>query len=366
MFRQAGIDEELPERTAEVAAAIAEEGLRYVSDAAPGYTRRRTGTSFSYWDTDGKRITNKDVIRRIKSIGIPPAYEKVWICPSANGHIQATGIDARGRKQYRYHPKWRELRDQNKYEHIMLFAAALPKLRERVADDLKREGLPREKVLATVVSLLEKTLIRVGNAEYASANKSYGLTTMRRRHVAINGGTLRFSFTGKSGKKWDLAVEDRRIASVARRCAEIPGHELFKYLDADGEPRTIDSGDVNAYIRQITGEDFTAKDFRTWAGTVLAALALSEFRRYDSTAEAKRNVVAAIEKVAGQLGNTPAICRKCYVHPEIFDAYMSGELINMIKGRIADKFKKQYAKLSADEVMVLAFLNKRLKRVRAL
>jgi DNA topoisomerase I len=295
MFRQARIEEELPERTAEVAVAIAEEGLRYVSDAAPGYTRRRTGTSFSYCDTDGKRITNKDVIRRIKSIG--------------------------------YHPKWRELRDQSKYEHITLFAAALPKLRERVADDLKREGLPREKVLATVVSLLEKTLIRVGNAEYASANKSYGLTTMRRRHVAIKGGTLRFSFTGKSGKKWNLAVEDRRIASVVKRCADIPGHELLKYLDADGEPRTIDSGDVNAYIRQITGEDFTAKDFRTWAGTVLAALALSEFRRYDSTAEAKRNVVAAIEKVARQLGNTPAICRKCYVHPEIFDAYMSGELI---------------------------------------
>src|SRR5581483_2019206 len=361
MFRQTRIEEELPERTAEVAAVIAEDGLRYVSDARPGYTRKRTGTSFSYWDMDGKRITNKDTIRRIKSIGIPPAYEKVWICPTANGHIQATGFDARGRKQYRYHPKWRELRDQDKYEHIIQFAAALPNLRRRVAADLKCEGLPREKVLATVVNLLEKTLIRVGNSEYADSNKSYGLTTMRRRHVTVQGATLRFEFTGKSGKQWKLAVADKRIASVVKRCAEIPGHELFKYLDDDGEPRTIDSGDVNAYIKEITHEDFTAKDFRTWAGTVFAALALSEFKKYDSQAEAKRNVVAAIEKVARQLGNTPAICRKCYVHPEILNSYMSGELVKMVEGKIAEKFKRQYAKLSSDEVMVLAFLNKRLK-----
>jgi DNA topoisomerase-1 len=320
MFRQSKIDEQLPEKTVEVAAVIAEEGLRYVSDATPGYTRKRTSASFSYWDKDHQRITNKDIIHRIKSIGIPPAYEKVWICPSANGHIQATGLDARGRKQYRYHPKWRELRDQNKYEHIMQFAAALPQLRKRVAADMKREGLPREKVLATVVSLLEKTLIRVGNAEYANANKSYGLTTMRRRHVAIKGGTLRFSFTGKSGKQWNLAVEDKRITGVVKRCDDIPGHELFKYIGDEGEARTIDSGDVNTYIKEITQQNFTAKDFRTWAGTVLAALALSEYKKYDSEAEAKRNVVAAIEKVAKQLGNTPAICRKCYVHPEILDA----------------------------------------------
>jgi DNA topoisomerase-1 len=348
-----------------VAAVIAEEGLRYVSDATPGYIRRRTGTSFSYWDTAGKRITAKDVIRRIKSIGVPPAYEKVWICPSANGHIQATGYDARGRKQYRYHPKWRELRDQDKYEHIVQFAAALPGLRRRVAADLKQDGLPREKVLATVVSLLEKTLIRVGNTAYANENKSYGLTTMRRKHVAVKGSTLRFEFTGKSGKQWKLAVEDKRIASVVRRCAEIPGHELFKYLDDDGEPRFIDSGDVNAYIKEITQQDFTAKDFRTWAGTVFAALALSEYEKYDSEAQAKRNVVAAIERVAKQLGNTPAICRKCYVHPEILRAYMSGDLIKMIEAKIAERFKRQYAKLSSEEVIVLAFLNKRLKRSKA-
>jgi Eukaryotic DNA topoisomerase I, catalytic core len=215
----------------------------------------------------------------------------------------------------------------------------LPALRERVAADMKLEGLPRERVLATIVSLLEKTLIRVGNAEYAEKNKSYGLTTMRRKHVAIGRGVLRFEFTGKSGKQWKLRVEDTRIASIVKRCADISGHELFKYLGDDGEPRSVDSGDVNAYIKDITGEDFSAKDFRTWAGTVLAALALAEFKKYNSQAEAKRNVVAAIESVSKQLGNTPAICRKCYVHPEILDAYMSGDLIKMIESRIAQKFQ---------------------------
>ncbi|MBW7971785.1 DNA topoisomerase IB [Bradyrhizobium sp. BR 10289] len=363
MLRE-GKDGEIFDRTGNVAAAIAEEGLRYVSDAAAGYTRKRAGTSFAYYDKDGKRITDKAIIRRIKSIGIPPAYESVWICPSANGHIQATGLDARGRKQYRYHPKWRELREQNKYEHIMQFAQALPALRARVASDMTRDGLPREKVLATIVSLLEKTLIRVGNAEYAEKNKSYGLTTMRRKHVEIGRGVLRFDFTGKSGKQWKLQVEDKRIAAIVKRCAEIPGHELFKYLDGDGTSRTVDSGDVNGYIKDVTGEDFTAKDFRTWAGTILAALALSEFKKYDSAAEAKRNVVAAIENVAKQLGNTPAICRKSYVHPEIFNAYMSGDLVKMLDARIARKFKQQYAELSPDEIMVLAFLHKRLRALK--
>jgi DNA topoisomerase I len=364
MLRESRV-EGISEHISEVASAIAEEGLRYVSDSSPGYRRKRTGTSFTYYDKDGKRITDKAVIRRIKSIGIPPAYEFVWICPSANGHIQATGLDARGRKQYRYHPKWRELRDQNKYEHIMQFAAALPALRCRVASDMKRDGLPREKVLATIVSLLEKTLIRVGNAEYAEQNKSYGLTTIRRKHVAIGRGVLRFDFTGKSGKQWKLQVEDKRIAAIVKRCAEIPGHELFKYRDGDGQSRTVDSGDVNQYIREITQQDFSAKDFRTWAGTVLAALALSEFKKYDSQAEAKRNVVAAIEKVAKQLGNTPAICRKSYVHPEILNAYVAGDLVKMIDAKIARKFKQQYAQLTADEIMVLAFLRKRLETLNA-
>jgi DNA topoisomerase-1 len=364
MLRESRI-EGVSEHISEVASAIAEEGLRYASDSSPGYRRKRTGTSFTYYDKDGKRITDKAVIRRIKSIGIPPAYEFVWICPSANGHIQATGLDARGRKQYRYHPKWRELRDQNKYEHIMRFAAALPALRCRVASDMKRDGLPREKVLATIVSLLEKTLIRVGNAEYAEQNKSYGLTTIHRKHVAIGRGVLRFDFTGKSGKQWKLQVEDKRIAAIVKRCAEIPGHELFKYRDGDGQSRTVDSGDVNQYIREITQQDFSAKDFRTWAGTVLAALALSEFKKYDSQAEAKRNVVAAIEKVAKQLGNTPAICRKSYVHPEILNAYIAGDLVKMIDAKIARKFRQQYAQLTADEIMVLAFLRKRLETLNA-
>ena len=363
MLRE-GKDVEISDRSADVAAAIADEGLRYVSDAAPGYRRKRTGTSFTYYDKDGKRITDKAIVRRIKSIGIPPAYESVWICASPNGHIQATGLDARGRKQYRYHSKWRELREQTKYEHVMQFAAALPALRARVISDMKLTGLPREKVLATIVSLLEKTLIRVGNAEYAEKNKSYGLTTMRRKHVEIGRGVLRFDFTGKSGKQWNLQVQDKRIAAIVKRCAEIPGHELFKYLDGDGTSRTVDSGDVNGYIKDVTAADFSAKDFRAWAGTVLAALALSEFKKYDSQAEAKRNVVAAIEKVAKQLGNTPAICRKSYVHPEILGAYMSGELVKMLDAKIAQKFKRQYAKLTPDEIIVLAFLHKRIRALQ--
>jgi DNA topoisomerase-1 len=364
MFRQARTDDLASDREPEVAAIIAEEGLRYVSDATPGYRRKRAGKSFSYLDKDGKRITNADLLRRIKAIGIPPAYENVWICPSPNGHIQATGLDARGRKQYRYHTKWRELRDQNKYEHIMEFAAALPELRRHVSADLNREGLPREKVLATIVSLLEKTLIRVGNAEYAAQNKSYGLTTMRRKHVEIKGSTLRFEFTGKSGKQWKLQVQDKRIVRIVKRCADIPGHELFKYLDDDGQARSVDSGDVNAYIKEVTQQDFSAKDFRTWAGTVLAAMALSEFKKYDSQAEAKRNVVAAIDNVAKQLGNTRAICRKCYVHPEIVEAYMSGDLVKMVAAEIADTFKRQFSKLNAYEIMVLSFLHKRLEPLK--
>ena len=364
MFRQTKIDDPDSDKASEVAAVIAEEGLRYVNDTSPGYRRKRVGKSFSYFDKDNKRITNADVLRRIKSIGIPPAYEAVWICPSPNGHVQATGLDARGRKQYRYHPKWREIRDQDKYEHIMEFAAALPDLRRHVSADFKRDRLPREKVLATIVSLLEKTLIRVGNNEYAAANKSYGLTTMRRKHVEIKGSTLRFEFTGKSGKQWKLQVQDKRIVAIVKRCADIPGHELFKYLDDEGQAHTIDSGDVNAYIKEITQRDFTAKDFRTWAGTVFAALALAEFKKYDSQAEAKRNVVAAIDKVAKQLGNTRAICRKCYVHPEILDAYMSGDLVKMADAKIADAFKRQYSKLSANEIMVLSFLHKRLEPLK--
>ena len=357
--------EEVLDRTAEVASAIAEEGLRYVSDASPGYRRKRSGTSFTYYDKDGKRITDKAVIRRIKSIGIPPAYEFVWICPSPNGHIQATGLDARGRKQYRYHPKWRELREQNKYEHVMQFAAALPALRDRVASDMKRDGLPREKVLATIVSLLEKTLIRVGNAEYAEKNKSYGLTTMRRKHVAIGRGVLRFDFTGKSGKQWKLQVEDRRIAAIVKRCAEIPGHELFKYLDDDGASHTVDSGEVNGYIKDISGQDFSAKDFRTWAGTVLSCSLLCECGTFESETEAKGNMVQAIKSVAARLGNTPSICRKCYVHPAVLDCYMGGALMDSTRRHMKKKLATQYSGLKMEEIALVNLLQCRQSHAAA-
>ena len=349
---------------ADIAAAIAEEGLRYVSDRSPGYSRARRKAGFVYYDTGGKRIVNLQILRRIKAIGVPPAYESVWICPSPNGHLQATGVDARGRKQYRYHVRWRELRDQNKYSHVLAFAEALPALRARVASDMGKPGMPREKVIATIVSLLEKTLIRVGNAEYASQNQSYGLTTMRRRHVSIARGGLLFQFVGKSGKTWKLQVHDKRVVAVVKRCAEIPGHDLFKYLDEEGMPHTVDSSDVNGYIKDATGQDFSAKDFRTWAGTVLAAMALREFAIYDSHAQAKRNVVAAIEKVSRALGNTPTICRKCYIHPEVLTAYLSGDLAATIDEEIDSELKTRFAELNPDELLVMAFLHKRLQGMR--
>lgn len=348
------------EKAAEVAAEIAEEGLRYVSDSSPGYQRKRTGTSFSYYDTNGKRITDPTVVKRIKSIGIPPAYEAVWICSSLNGHIQATGLDARGRKQYRYHPKWRALRDQTKYDRVLQFATMLPKLRRRISSDMKRKALPREKVLATVASLLDKTLVRVGNHQYAAANKSFGLTTLRRKHAAIRNGALRLEFIGKSGKRWNLQINDKRIISIVKRCAEIPGHDLFKYVDDDGHVCTIGSGDVNEYIKDAMDDDFTAKDFRTWAGTVLAAAALAKCNIASTQAQTKRNITAAIEEVARQLGNTPAICRKCYVHPDILDAYASGDLIKILNKPRSARFKRRYSKLSADEIRILSFLKTRL------
>lgn len=359
MFRQEKILDH-PEKAAEVAAGIAEEGLRYVSDSSPGYQRKRSGRSFNYYDTNGKRITDPTIVDRITSIAIPPAYEAVWICSSPNGHIQATGLDARGRKQYRYHPKWRELRDQTKYERVLQFATKLPKLRRRISADIKRKALPREKVLATVTSLLDKTLIRVGNHQYAAANKSFGLTTLRRKHAAIKNGALRLEFTGKSGKRWNLQINDKRIIGVVKRCAEIPGHDLFKYIDDDGHVCTIGSGDVNEYIKDAMDDDFTAKDFRTWAGTVLAAAALAKCVTGSTQAQTKRNITAAIAEVARQLGNTPAICRKCYIHPEILDAYTSGDLIKIFDKPPSARYKRQYAKLSADEIRILFFLKARL------
>jgi DNA topoisomerase I len=339
-----------------------EAGLRYVSDERPGIRRERRGKGFSYRDARGGLVRDERTLARIKSLAIPPAWQEVWICPSPSGHLQATGRDAKGRKQYRYHPRWREVRDEVKYSRMVAFGEALPTIRKRVDEDLRRPGLPREKVLATVVRLLEATLIRVGNAEYAQENKSYGLTTMRDRHVDISGSRVRFEFRGKRGVKHAVDVRDKRLAKVVKRCRDLPGQELFQYLDEEGKRHSIDSGDVNDYIREISGDDFTAKDFRTWYGTVLATLALQEFESFDSQAQAKKNVVAAIESVAKRLGNTPAICRKCYVHPEVIDAYLEGSLIEMVKARADSELRESLDELEPEEAAVLAFLRARLER----
>jgi DNA topoisomerase-1 len=337
-------------------------GLRYVSDANPGIGRKRAGRGFSYVGLDGKPVRDRGVLRRIRSLVIPPAWTDVWICPLANGHIQATGRDARGRKQYRYHARWREVRDETKYGRMIAFGKALPAIRKRVNRDMKLPGLPREKVLSTVIRLLETTLIRVGNEEYVQQNRSFGLTTMRTRHVDVSGSTLRFEFKGKSGKRHSIEVEDRRLANIVRKVQELPGQELFQYIDDDGERRTIDSQDVNDYLGEITGGDFTAKDFRTWAGTVLAAIALQEFEAFDSEAEARKNVVRAIESVAERLGNTAAICRKCYVHPAILDSYLDGTLVATLKQRAGQEMANSLKGLRSEEAAVLAFLQERLAR----
>lgn len=342
-----------PEPDSDPAAEARAQGLRYVGDAAPGFTRRRFGKAFCFYDRKGERIRDDRTIARLKALAIPPAWRDVWICPRANGHLQATGIDAKGRKQYRYHADWRALREDNKFSHILVFAAQLPSIRARIDADLARRGLCREKVLASVVALLERTLIRVGNDEYARKNNSYGLTTLRPEHVEIGAQTLRFRFTGKSGKAWSLKLSDRRIARVARACAEIDGQELFKYVDDDGVVRDVTSGDVNAYLREICAGDVTAKDFRTWTGTVLAASLLAAGEPCASAAHGKRTVAQAMKDVARRLGNTPAVCRKSYVHPQIIDAYLAGELTVPADGGADDL-------MSPQEQAVLVFLGKRL------
>ena len=344
------------------AASARAAGLRYVDDSRPGLRRRRSGKTFVVLDAQGRRVRDLETLRRVRHLAIPPAWTEVWICPSPDGHLQATGRDARRRKQYRYHPRWRAVRDETKYARLLGFARALPALRARVDDDLGRPGLPREKVLATVVRLLETTFIRVGNEEYARHNKSFGLTTLRDDHVDVRGSTLRFHFRGKGGKRQEVGVTDRRVARVVRRCQELPGQELFQYLDDEGVVRTVDSADVNAYLREITGEDFTAKDFRTWAGTVLAALALQELRTFTSTTQAKKNVLRAVEAVARQLGNTPAICRKCYVHPGVIDAYMDGATLGAIRPQTERRMRAALNGLRPEEAGVLRLLRRRLRR----
>jgi DNA topoisomerase-1 len=291
--------------------------LTYASDTAPGIRRVRKGKGFSYRDPKGQSVTEAATLARIRKLAIPPAWTDVWISPDPAGHIQATGRDARGRKQYRYHSGWTEHRDRDKYDHILAFARMLPRIRDRIAEDMGKRGAVREKVLATVVHLLDRTLIRVGNPEYAKENGSFGLTTLRNRHVAVEGAELRFDFKGKSGKTWRLQVKDRRIARIARSLQELPGQQLFQYLGDEGEVRSVTSDDVNAYLREIAGPDVSAKDFRTWAGTVLAAIALGAAGPFASPTEAKRKIKQAIAAVAQKLGNTPTICRKCYVHPEV-------------------------------------------------
>ena len=305
-------------------------GLRYVSDDRPGIRRKRVGRGFSYIDADGKRIQDKEQLKRLKAIGIPPALKDVWICPLPHGHLLATGRDEKGRKQYIYHPEWRKFRSQAKFNRMVLFGVALPSIRAATEKDLKRQGLPKEKVLATVVQLLETTLIRVGNDQYAKKNRSFGLTTMRDRHVKISGATVKFEFRGKSGIDHEIQLHDRRLAKIIKNCRDIPGYDLFQYYDEAGDRQTIDSGDVNDYLQEITGEDFTAKDFRTWSGTLLAALELDEMGPFEKESEAKKNVTQAVKNVAKQLGNRPATCRKYYIHPAVIDAYTEGWLLSMM------------------------------------
>ncbi len=308
-------------------AAPAPPGLRYVCDSGPAIRRRRAGKGFVYLDAKGRRITAPDILRRIRSLVIPPAWTDVWICPSADGHIQATGRDAKGRKQYRYHAEYREAREGAKFEHMLQFAKALPTIRAAVAEHMSLRGLPREKVLATVVHLLETTLIRVGNDEYARANQSYGLTTLKAEHVAVQGTEVRFQFTGKSGKQWSLAMRDRRVAKIIRACQELPGQDLLQYFDEDKALRAVSSDDVNDYLRSIAGYGVTAKDFRTWAGTVLMARFLKEAGAFDTVKQTRRALRAAIGRVAAALGNTPAVCRKSYIHPAVIGAYLDGKFV---------------------------------------
>jgi DNA topoisomerase-1 len=333
--------------------AAQEAGLQYVDDCHPGYTRNAKNGEFEYFDTQGKRIRDEQRLLRIKRLAIPPAWTDVWICPSATGHIQATGRDARRRKQYRYHERWRELRDENKFGRLADFANALPKIRRRVARDIRLSGLPREKVLATVVRLLERTFIRIGNQEYARENKSFGLTTMKDRHVKVKGPRLRFRFRGKSGRQHEVDLTDRRIAKIISKCQDLPGQDLFQYVNDEGEVRDITSQDVNDYLREITNENFSAKDFRTWAGTVLTAIALNVQGGFETQKQAKANVKTAICAVAHLLGNTPAICRKCYVHPAVVEAYLSG---GQIAGLVEAIGTPENVNLRSVEVAVLKFL----------
>jgi DNA topoisomerase-1 len=346
-------------RAGEHRAAASRAGLHYVTDGVEGIRRRRVGGGWVYFAPSGSRIKNESIRNRLNSLAIPPAWTDVWICPDPEGHIQATARDARGRKQYRYHPQYREARDRSKFRRMLEFSEVLPRLREQLEKGLRAEDLTRKQLLATVVTLLDRTLIRVGNDEYARENRSYGLTTLRRRHLKIDGSMLRFSFRGKSGVEHSIAVADPRLARIIQRCRELPGEELFQYRDGAGKRHLITSDDVNEYLKEISGREVTAKDFRTWGGTMLAAVELRLRGRAASRREADRNVIEAIDKVSERLGNTRAVCRKYYVHPALLKAYLLGETIPqppaMRKAR-----RKRGAALRRDEVIVLEFLQNRV------
>ncbi|NUT76770.1 DNA topoisomerase IB [Pseudomonas sp. C1C7] len=324
--------------------------LRYVDDTLPGITRKKLRGKFQYFDPAGQRITDQQEVHRINALAVPPAYTDVWICADPRGHLQATGRDARGRKQYRYHPRWREVRDGDKYSRLRDFGLALPKLRKKLEALLAEPGFSRDKVMATVITLLDATLIRVGNTQYAKENRSYGLTTLRDRHVQINGSAIKFQFRGKSGVEHQITVKDRRLARIVKRCQEIPGQNLFQYLDEDGERHSVTSADVNAYLKTLTGADFTAKDYRTWAGSALALSVLRELQ-WQPESEAKRQVVEMVKDVSRQLGNTPAVCRKCYIHPAVLEGFPLGRLAELPRPRVRKG-------LRAEEVALAMLLEK--------
>lgn len=352
----------MPTAAADVLTCAEDAGLTHVNDDAPGIRRRRAGTGFAYRDAHGKAVRDEKTLARIRSLAVPPAWTDVWICSDVNGHIQAVGRDLRGRKQYRYHPRWREVRDGTKYERMLAFAAVLPAIRARVARDLARPNLDREKVLATVVRLLDTTHIRIGNAEYANTNDSYGLTTLQDRHVKVRGQKLDFQFRGKSGKQHRIAVDDARLARIVRDCRDIPGQDLFQFYDPDGARHPIGSSDVNTYLRACSGDEFSAKDFRTFAGTVLAARALAEGGRPEKKGERKQALAHAIESVAGRLGNPPTVCRKCYIHPAVLDAFEAGVAAPT---SLTGKHLQPYKALRLEErraVALLLFWQKTAKR----
>lgn len=333
-------------------------GLRYVTGTGIGILRKRSGRGFRFVDAGGRTIREKAELRRIKSLAIPPAWTRVWICSSPLGHLQAVGFDARGRKQYRYHPLYRQVRNHTKFSRMADFGKALPGIRQRVNNDLQLSGLPREKVLATVVKLLETTCMRVGNVEYAKENDSFGITTLRDHHAKFGNGTVKFRFRGKSGLEHECEVHDRRLARIVKQCQDLPGYELFQYLDEAGERHTVDSSDVNQYLRDATGDDFTAKDFRTWSGSVQCALAFEEIGPFETEAEAKKNVVAAIKTAAKRLGNRPATCRNYYVHPGILEAYTDGALLSVLQRTARQENSDSAAGLRREELCVMAIIGK--------